>query len=87
VTPEEAVARCEWWGRNEAETMALGSTRDPVIGAYFDGEEFRFEQWSNPGGSLGWAIRVPRFITGEDIGRTENPLYALIEQEIERRSS
>ena len=85
MTPEEAVRRCEWWGRNEAETQAYGSTKDPEVGAYFDGEEFSYQQWSNRDGSKGWAIRIPRF-TFVDEQRVENHLYKMIEREIERRA-
>jgi hypothetical protein len=89
MNPQEAVRRCEWWGRNNAETQAFGSTADPEVGLYFQSDEFPYEQWTDPKGRQGWAIKIPRYLTevdekGEKV-TSENPVYRLIEQEIERR--
>jgi hypothetical protein len=83
VTDEEAVARVEFWTTDSAGTRAYGTTLDPLLGLHFGADEYQVEGWSNPG-RRGWAITVPRYVPGPE-GRTENPIYRLVEIEIAHR--
>jgi hypothetical protein len=82
VTDEEAVRLC-WWTTSVAETVAIGTTSNALAGLHFNGTEYQREPWSNPG-KLGWTVYVPRYVPGPE-GKVENPVYRLIEAEIERR--
>jgi hypothetical protein len=88
VTTEEAVSRCDFWTTNVAETIAIGSTSDPLVGLHFNGDEYQRERWSNPS-KLGWGITVPRWVVHEDEDgertRIENLAYRMIVAEIARR--
>jgi hypothetical protein len=83
MTTEEAVRACEFWTTDPAGTRAYGTTLDPLLGLHFAGDEYRVEGWSNPG-KLGWSITIPRSITTPE-GKLENPVYRLVEAEIQRR--
>jgi len=76
---EQAIAAVEFW--THTDSMALGSTADPTIGAFLGGDEFDYERFSHPGQRKGWAIRVERYGTGN----VENALYRMVLREIERR--
>jgi hypothetical protein len=85
MTDEEAIARVEFWTTDPAGTRAYGTTLDPLLGLHFGGDEYRAEGWSNPG-RRGWAITIPRFVVRRKTKeRVENPVYRLIEAEIQRR--
>jgi hypothetical protein len=85
MTDEEAVRACDWWTTDVGETRAIGTTSDPMVGLHFGADEYLREPWSNPG-KLGWSILVPRFVVRREMNeRVENPVYRLIEAEIERR--
>jgi hypothetical protein len=84
MTPEEAVRRCEFW--TTTTNCALGSTRDPEVGTYLNGDEFDWQRWTlGHNGPRGWAIRIDRW-AGPEEKRVENALYHLIVKEIERRN-
>jgi hypothetical protein len=83
MTDEEAVARVEFWTTDPAGTRAYGTTLDPLLGLHFGADEYQVEGWSNPG-RRGWAITIPRFITTPK-EKLENPVYGLVEAEIQRR--
>lgn len=79
MTAEEAVRACEFWTTSLGGNIAIGSTSNPEIGLFFNGEEFQHEAWTNPS-RRGWSIKVPRSVTGK-----ENLAYQLVLKEIERR--
>jgi hypothetical protein len=85
MTPEEAVRRCEWWTLNEAETIAIGSTKDPEVGTYLNGDEFQSYGWGQPVKRLGWAITIPRSQKLSDGKEVHNMLFTLVVKELERR--
>jgi hypothetical protein len=81
LTTEEAVKACEFW--TTTASVALGTTRDPKIGAFFEGDEFPWE-WSKPNGPKGWAIRIPAKVRDGPF-TIDNIAFKMVEQEIERR--
>lgn len=78
---EEAIRLCEFWTMTGS--AALGTTSNPEVGIFFDGDEFEWEAFSNPG-RKGWAIRVPKQ-TKDGPFFVDNMAFKLIEQEIEKR--
>jgi len=83
MSPEEAVRRCEFW--TTTASYALGSTGDPEVGRYLNGEEFDYERWSSGrNGRKGWAVLIPRW-AGSEGNKIESALYHMIVREIARR--
>jgi hypothetical protein len=85
MTAEEAIRACEFWTLNGAETLALGSTLKPEVGLALDGEEYQQSGWGRRDKVLGWAIKIPRFMLGQDLGQVENLYFKLVLRELERR--
>jgi hypothetical protein len=75
MSPEEAVRACEFWTTSVAGNIAIGSTRNPRVGIALHGKEFQPEAWSAPE-KRGWTIQI---------SRSEETLFRLIEEELERR--
>lgn len=93
MNTEEAVRACDFWTTNEAETLAIGSTSNPEVAAFFEvssKDEFDHERWTNPGKRSGWSFTIPRWISLPDRPdkglRVENLAYQMIVEEIERRA-
>jgi len=85
LNAEEAVRACEFWTTSPAGNQAYGTTLNPQVGAFFGGDEYQPERWTQPH-RRGWAISIPRYTPAVDQDtRTENPLYQLVVAEIDRR--
>jgi hypothetical protein len=74
MTNEEAVQACEFWTTDIAETKAIGTTLNPMVGLHFDGDQYQRSRWLNPD-RVGWSLTIPR----------SSPVYELIVAEIARR--
>lgn len=91
MTSEEAVAACEFWTTNMAESMAMGSTTSEEVATAFGATvSLPRCQYSDPQGTRNWQVNVGRWISVEDeqTGEREvqeNPVYTMIAAEIERR--
>lgn len=72
---EEAIRECEFWTTNVPGTVAIGSTRKPEVGMYFNAPSIEAEGATDPHGPRIWGITVGRLYDGWD----------LIMEEIERR--
>ena len=89
MTTEEAVRDPDtWWTTNIAETIAIGTTSNPIVGLHFNGDEYQRTRWLNPE-VKGWAITIPRWTPHRDedgeMIRVENQAYTRVVEEIERR--
>ena len=80
MTEAEAIRECEFWTTNQAGTVAMGSTRNPEIGLFFNvppAYQRPAEEISDPHGPRYFAINVGR----------SSPVFEPILAEIERRKS
>jgi len=80
MTEAEAIRECEFWTTNVAGTIAIGSTRNPEIGMYFNvppAYQRPAQEISDPDG--------PRYF-GINVGQ-RSPVFELILAEIERRKA
>lgn len=83
MNTEEAIRRCDFW--TTVASGAIGSTRDPEVGAFFEADSVPAEQFSDPNGARIWAIKIPDKVKDGPFSR-ENHAYKLVLEEIKRRS-